>query len=347
MPNLAYSYVPRAAIGFPGVPTCPGGPAAALTALPNPIAPTWPQLYAAQVSIGVFPPGWAARELTWRLSSLRLSSVNFILSPSPVMQLADPTEKAQMSYHLGTAAGICTALGTLAPAPGGIYFPMLLTRAMSQGAIFNFANLQRADVLFFDMTIPPPLVAPPVFNNFVVWECKGHANNVGQAPLNPALAQATALTGITTLPGGAVLPFAAPPACYVASQIDVHLANYRLQITDPPNPGDIKQNLNNREMNLFLKTFYEPYMELFRGKASGAIKDFPGHRFYDLELLPNIRIGIDKDLFDIILEDKNDLCYEVGAILNNGFNNQDADRYWINSFGISVELENGWQVTQD
>ena len=76
MPTLAYHYVPRGNLPAPppGLPTCPGGPGAGLI-MPGPIQPGWPQLYNAQLRIGVYVgPPWDLPEMQWRMRSLDLAT---------------------------------------------------------------------------------------------------------------------------------------------------------------------------------------------------------------------------------------------------------------------------------
>jgi len=339
MPHLAYHYVAR-----PGN-TCVGPTSAQLVHLPNPITPGWPQLYAAQASIGVYPAGWAALEMTWRLSSLRLSSAPATLSPSPVIQQADPTEKGQLSYHIGTAAGIATGLFALAPGMGARFFPMFFTRAVTNGANFNFANLQRPDVLFFSVTLPgaggPPA---PMVNNIVVWECKGHANNAGQAPLVPALNQALALTAMTQLSGGGALAAPMAPVSYVASQIDVFFGNYRLQIIDPDKPGKNAQSIPMKSMNDFLKTFYDPFIEIISGAEKKKTKTFSKRRFVMVEIIPKIWFGLDEKIFKCIQKNEDDMSQEVGNILKEPYSNASPESFWITDNGLVTVLEKGWDI---
>jgi hypothetical protein len=339
MPHLAYHYVARPAN------TCVGPTSANLVHLPDPITPGWPQLYAAQASIGVYPAGWAALEMTWRLSSLRLSSTPAILSPSPVIQQADPTEKGQLSYHIGTAAGIATGLFALAPGMGARFFPMFFTRAVTNGAGFNFANLQRPDVLFFSVTLPgaggPPA---PVVNNIVVWECKGHANNAGQATLVPALNQALALTAMTQLPGGGALAAPMAPVSYVASQVDVFFGNYRLQIIDPDKPGKNAQSIPMKSMNDFLKTFYDPFVEIVAGAEKTRVKTFGGRKFITVEILPKIYFGLDQKIFKCVQQNAINMSIEIGSILKDGYKNAGTNSYWVMEFGLIIDLEKGWDT---
>lgn len=125
-------------------PVCvPGMPGWPFPAFPNPVSLSWPQLFNAQLRLGVYPPGWVINELTWRVLSLTLACVGprapavpaappavgaaAVLAPfpafgpancapSPVATGIDATEKGQLGYHIGTAVG-----GTLIPylAPSG------------------------------------------------------------------------------------------------------------------------------------------------------------------------------------------------------------------------------------
>ena len=346
MPNLIYNYVARGGLPLPppGFATCPAGPIAGLTVLPNPIAPTWPQLYNAQTSIGVYPPGWALWENRWRLSSLRIASIAGVgpMAPSVLVNAMDATEKGQIGYHIGTATGLRLAQMTYAGAAGTFYFPLALTRAQNLGALFNFSTAQRPDFVIFNITLPVGPPALPTINNFIVWECKGHINNVGQAPLGPALRQSLALTNMVNFPGAG--PLAAPmaPIAYAASQIDTLAPGYRLQATDPSKPVDDSEIISLDSMNVFLQKYYEPIAEMVSAKGYSK-RYYDEQHFMTFEVLPKIRIGLDEHIYNILFYLKpKDMTYKISEILNQGFINKNPEKVWINKLGISMELESGW-----
>ena len=343
MPNLPYFYRTRAAIGMGGAATCVGAPSAGLLAAPAVRVPTWPALVNAQLQLGIFPAGWVVEEMGWRINSLRVASTPLgaagAMAPSPVLDQVDPTERGQLAYHLGTAAGLEAALSLLAPGAGAFYFPFHLTRAQQNGATFNFATAQRPDLVIFSLVLPPVgVAAPPALSHFVVWECKGHANNVGVAPLAPALNQSLSLTHLTALPGAAPIPAAVVPAAQVASQIDRGGAAlpFRLQTADPSAEGEWGAELTPEAANCFLRAFYAPYLEAWENGIAPEIRPYDGRKFNTVMVSADTRVGIDAEIFALLSEySGEDLYQQIGSILKAGFRT-DRDEEWISATGISA-----------
>lgn len=342
MPTLPYSYV-HPQPGWPGPTTCGVGPAAGLIN-PGPLVGAWAALYNAQLTLGIFAPGWEAWEQMWRVSSFQLGACEAPglggMSPSPVVLSMDATERGQLAYHVGTGSGLAAALGLLNPGGAGArYFPFHLTRAQAAGAVFNFGVVQRPDLVLFSFD---PLAA--VLHHFVVWECKGHAANVGQAPLGPALGQSRALLNMTSFVGGAVLPVPRVPAAYVASQIDLAGAglSYRLQTTDPPNDGNHSLEASAGDADGFLRSFYAPYLAVLAVPTASS-RTYEEIRFRTVEVVPHVRFGVDQRIVDALTDGSTrPLHVRIGEILNQGYSNGSDDRF-ISTTGLLAELGSGWR----
>lgn len=352
MPNLSYGYLNRASFPVAGAATCVvGGPGAVLPGAGPLRVPTWPALLNAQHAMGIYPLGWANTEAAWRLSSVLCSSqakpFTNALCTSPVVDQADPTDKGQLSYHLGMAAGLEAGLALLNPGPG-VYFPFHLTRAEAWGGTFTYHTGQRPDLLLFSLGLPPAGVGgPPVLNHFVVWECKGRARYVGNAPLGEALVQSLSLATITALPFAGVAPLVGPfaPAAYVASKVDVQyaqsglpLADYRFQITDPEGVGGFGAMLPPEVANGFLRAYYAPYVEMLENGYYRDRRSYNGQHFETATILPNVRVGMESRLLAILTSPARDSLYlEVGAVLGE-LAPSSAQNEWINQTGISTEM---------
>jgi len=360
MPSILYAYTGRNHVGVPVPPpgTCAGGPGGNLPGVGLMFNPGWPALHHAQTVIGVYNMGAVsdAIEMAWRLSSFDLPTAENgagIMTPSPIVAELDPTETAQLSYHVGTAAGVALALAGLNPGPGATYFPYHLRRYQNAGGIFTFAPgaLLRPDLIFLSITVMLP-PAPSVLNHFVIWECKGHAGAVGQMPLGPALQQSLAVVDLMTLAG---LPFAMPfvgpvaPAAYVASQIDVFQPpphpsppQYRLQITDPGDPPRPGIELPEGPMNNFLRAYYTPFAQLLRSSPRRQRRTYDGTIFETLEIVPKIRFGLEASIYRSFVTESPTFTVDVGRALGAGFPNAAPDRVYVDRTGLSLELEDGW-----
>ena len=258
------------------------------------------------------------------------------MTPSPVVTMMDATEKGQLSYHAGTAAGLRLALSTLAPGAGAILLPFHLSRAIAHHAHFTYANASRPDLTVFSIVL-----AGPAFNYVVVWECKGHARNVGQAPLGAALNQSVAITGLTALPGGAVLPAPVIPAAFVASQVDVVGGAYRLQATDPSPPSGGFPIKPEHFLKL-LQAYYAPFIEVLNSSGDRSARTYEGRLFETVEIIPKIRFGMDAEIYAALFSQSSDVSSDIGRVLSAGYKNLTPDELWIDETGLSLELEKGW-----
>ena len=259
----------------------------------------------------------------------------------------DATEKGQLSYHAGTAAGLTLAEMALAPGPGAVYWAVHLTRYQAGGGNFNFAGPMRPDLVLLSMQ--PPLAPPYVVNHIVIWECKGHATNQGQAPLGPALQTIRrAVINVTTMPG-APFPvfFPAPivPAAYVASQVDVFPAvagNYRLQATDPSGPPPIGTEFGEEPMNNFFRFDHAPFAQILRANTQRQQRNYDGTLFETLEVMPKIRFGMEASLYRAFVAQSATFTSDVGRAIAAGFPNMAPDSVFVDPTGLSLELEAGW-----
>ena len=258
------------------------------------------------------------------------------MAPSPVVTAMDGTEKGQLSYHAGTAAGLMLAQAHLAAGAGALYFPFLLTRAIMSGGAFTFANALRPDLVLY--SIGPALAA---LNHFIVWECKGHALNMGHAPLGPALNQSYSVTNMTVLPGGAALPAPLAPAAYIASQVDTFYGDYRLQTTDPADGGGPPFPLEPEEKKFapFLRAYYGPFHEILSKAGLRIGRRYDGRPFVTTEIIPNVRFGLDLAIYDAFDDDPTAFAARIVNAISTPYRNTDPDEVWVNATGLSVELE--------
>jgi hypothetical protein len=352
MPDLDYAYVNRAAVHGPfGLPSCvPGGPGANLPGIPSPFQPAWPALYHAQLVFGVYVgPPWDQPELEWRTRSLDLSTNPppgigpGIMSPSPIVEQMDATEKSQLSYHAGTAAGLTFALTSLNPGPvGAVYFAFHLTRFQHNGGAFTFAPgvHLRPDLVLVSISMPA------IVNHIVIWECKGHAIPAGQAPLGPALQQSAAVVNVTALPGvpPVVLPAPMGPAAYVASQVDVTGVprRYRLQVTDPSGPPPTAIEIPEDPMSNFFRAYYAPFAQILHSNPRREQRNYDGTIFETLEIGPKRRFGMEASLYRAYVAQSATFAGDVARAIGAGFSNAAPDSVFVGPTGLSFELEKGW-----
>ena len=369
MPNFAYNF-----LGGGGA--CAAGPGQTLPGLPAPIFLTYPQLINAQLRLGVYPPGWVADEMAWRTYSFVITVAPLAaaggmppmpaagiggvgaaavaavggpnLPPSPVAIGVDTTEKGQLGYHMGTAVG-----GSLIEylfLPGGVggfttWYPFHLSRAVANGGVFNYATLQRPDIVIYAVN---PLTL--VLHRFVVWENKGHCINFGgAAAIAPALAQAQSLTNMTSIPGNPALgvfggtPCALfPPHCYVASMVDLTGVggNFRVQVIDPPGPSKSALKLSEREADNFLKGYYAPFVEAIK-TGSAVLRKYDGRSFLTINLPKQVSFGLDEAIFRAWSR-KESFAAEVGRILSVPYVMSSPTKVYLHATGISTEIPSNW-----
>ncbi|MGC4067353.1 MAG: hypothetical protein QM784_22460 [Polyangiaceae bacterium] len=374
MPDFVYNFLGGGgAMGGP----CAAGPGSNLPGLPNPIALTWPQLLNAQLRLGVYPGGWVADELAWRVYSFTITvaplaaagglpggppgggvvpgvavgGVMANLAPSPVAVGVDTTERGQLGYHMGTAVGGALAQYLFLPLGAGAatgWYSFHLSRAIANGGVFNFANAMRPDIVIFAVN---PLTL--VVHRFVVWENKGHCVNFGGlAAIGPALLQAQSLTAVTTIPGNPGLGGGAGPVvlggpwapnCHIASQVDLNGVggNFRVQTVDPPNDTDRTPSLSAKDMSNFLRGYYAPFVEALRTSAS-AVRYYGERAFRTVELPKNVRLGLDDEIYKAWLSGGASFATEVGQIHSASYKMQSRETIYIHETGISTEVPGRW-----
>lgn len=349
MPSLTYNYLTRAGVGLPAGGSCGFGTVGAALNVAGPFVPTWAELgnAANALAVQVGPP-WDLLELQWRARSYQLALNPLVgagqLAPSPLVLQMDATEKGQLSYHVGTAAGLALARATLAPGGGGAqWWEFHLSRFLAAGGQCNFVGLQRPDLMLCSVTPNPGGIT---FNYGAVWECKGHAINAGPATLGPALNQSLALTAVTALPG--YLPFGGPiaPAAWVASKIDVFHGNYRLQVVDPADPPGHPVQFGVKQAAAFYRAYYGPRAAVIRA-GDDETREYDDRDFITTELIPGYRMGLDRDICKALDKSDAKLVETVYRSLAKGFANQDPERVWVSGTGFSLELGKEWYYAKD
>lgn len=358
MPNFHYNFVG----GFP----CAGpGPGAVLAGFPNPLPLAAAQLMNAQLRLGVYPPGWVADEMNWRIYAFCIGCMivpgGAILAappavgaapapvpvpviggvanlpPSPVANGVDATEKGQIGYHMGTVVGgaLGPYLATIGPG-GTLWFAFHLSRAQNYGGVFTFGGAGRPDIVLF-------AVNPATLNvyNWVVWENKGHCGNVGPAPLAQALAQAQMLQNVTVLPGGAPIVPPRVPDAHIASQVDVFHGNYRAQTIDPPMKSRPPFQLPKNRADDFFRAYYGFLLEGL-GKKQIQKNNYDGRLFQTIELAKEVRLGLDNEIYQALALNKPGLSKVVAKATQGGYRNATPDTVYVDPTGISVELPKLW-----
>lgn len=376
MPSFGYTFT------APGA-GCAAGPGAPLVAAPSPILLGYPQLLNAQLRLGIYPGGWVVDELTWRTICLVISCAPLaaaggvpgaappagvapgvpvagalagLIPASPVAAGVDATERGQLGYHMGTGVG--GSLGEYLAAPAGaLWFPFHLSRAQANGGIFGFANAQRPDIVTFAVT--PPGAGPPGgpggpvpwVHFYVVWENKGHCVNFGGAmAIAPALAQAQSLVNMTSIPGNPALGVVGgtacaptPPACYVASQVDLTGVggNFRVRTIDPSFPPRPPLLLSTKDASDFFRAYYAPYVEAVQKGPSQRRVQYGKSWFRTIELPKEVRFGLDEEIFKAITSHRSDLAFAIGQVLAGGYRFP-PNTVHVHETGISVEVPPNW-----
>jgi hypothetical protein len=372
MPNFHYRYHNR--------PGCPVSFEAAPLAAPLPgplawghnrVAITYPQLMNAALRLGVYPGAlWNVDEMNWRIRSFLIAfapvaaaggipappapgpdgpQVAMVpapgaadLPPSPVAVGVDGTERGQIGYHIGTAAGghLASCLDPTqggGPIPGILWFFWHLSRAQNNGGAFNFATAQRPDIVGFS-------VDPAAnWHSLVVWENKGHCQQAGgPAALDAALAQAQSLTHCTAVPGGMALGGYVgglwPVDAWLASMVDVFHGNFRVQVADPPGKSKGPKKSGKRELNNFLKAYYDPFVSALKTRSTKRVYD--DKTFRVITLAKNVVLGLDAKIYRAFRG--GNLASIVGKATSGGYANRTPEQTWVDPTGISVELPRGW-----
>lgn len=346
MPSFTYDYLDRATVGVPGAETCAAGTIGAALDFVGPYSPTWAELAGAAnaVAVSVGPP-WDLREARWRAFSFRLGLNPFAggapgapLAPSPLVVQMDATEKGQLSYHVGTAAGLALAWTALAPGGGAEWWEYHLSRFLNAGGQCNFAGALRPDLVLLSVT---PLVAGATLNYCAVWECKGHAINAGPTKLRKGLRQALALTGVTVLPGNIALPGPIAPVAKVASKVDVYYGNYRLQVVDPGDPPNDPIKLDTGQAAAFYRSYYTSRAGVIR-ESGAKTRAYDGIDFVTTELIPGYWMGLEERIFTALAKSDAELVETVCEVVRKGFANKDPERVWVSRTGFSLELGDEW-----
>jgi hypothetical protein len=330
---------------------------------------TYPELLNAQLRLGVYPGGgWNVDEMNWRLYSFLIGFERVAIAgigipaaavapgpdavpvalapvvgaanlpPSPVALGVDSTELGQIGYHIGTAAGghLACCMDSNGPA-GTLWYFFHLSRALSNGGAFTFANGMRPDIVGF--SVHP---GTGVWHSLVVWENKGHCNNAGIVPLDHALDQANSITHCNMLPGGvpaAGLGWGAwAPDAWVASMVDLFHGHFRVQIGDPIGEKSEPRTYGQDGLNKFLKVYYEPFVEIIRKKSTRRV--YYGKSFYTVELARGVVLGLDADIYSAFGSSK--LSASVAMATLKGYRNDTPQIVWVDQTGISVEVSKDW-----
>jgi len=365
-------------LGFAG--PCAVGPGAPLTGIPASISLTWPQLLNAQLRLGVYPVGWVNDELIWRtisfvISCSPLAAVGglpgavppLFVAPgvpaaggaanvpvSPVALGVDATERGQLGYHMGTGVGGSLAeylaINAAAAAPTTHWYPFHLSRAQTNGGVFNFATAQRPDIVIYSVDTGGGAV---FVWDFVVWENKGHCVNFGgAAAIAPALVQAQSLTGMTVIPGNPTLGIAGgtpvggvwPPDCHIASQVDLLGGNFRVQTVDPIGSSPKRHQFSPKGSDDFLRGYFSPFIEAVTRGPQPRERIYNKRKFRMIELPKEVKFGIDDEIVKAWLRKgpSGTFSKEVNSILAEGFKIDSPNTLYIHETGIAVEISNRW-----
>ncbi len=331
MPNINYQYNTLVAIGFAPLPVppilCQPAQQGALIGLAPQIAATWPQLHnAAMTTAALAGPGYLNnRETLWRINGFRTASRMLgggNLRVTPNYLACDPTEKAQLSYLLGSTL-CCLVAERTAVALGGVGN--------------NPANLMHYSRFILQLIAPVMIVGggrpdyiSQIGGTFQVWEAKGIANG-GNAVLRRALNQAQNVLIIG--PG--------QPASYIA--VLTHLDpnnNWRIRVADPPGQQDEKPHDASEQGKLY-RAYYEPWVEMI--KTSNPTEEKKGNKiFVTFELIHNdMFVGLDQEIYSIFMKSEDDplqLYEKIAGILKNNYKLQDDEETYVNTNGLYCRL---------
>ena len=351
------------------------GPGAPLAGFPNPIALTPAQLINAQLRLGIYPGGWVADEINWRIYAFCIGCIAVAggggpaipgvppgvgvavgapvaggaanLPVSPVGAGVDATEKGQIGYHMGTAVGgsILPFMATVGPLPATQWYSFHLSRAIINGGAFTLAG-GAPDIVAF--AVQPTGPGAATVHNWVVWENKGHCVNFGGfAAIAPALAQAQTLLNMTSIPGNPALgivggtPVAPPwvPNTHIASQVDTFFGNFRVQTIDPPTKSRKSITLSPRQSDAFFRAYYGFLIEAIKRRRTQ--RRYDGRLFQTAEYAKKIRIGLDDRIYRSL--GKAGLSRAVAKATGQGYKNSKPETIYVDPTGISVEIPKSWR----
>lgn len=342
MPNIPYNYDTLNAIGWPvpaapvapGVTTCgPGSTAAGIAGLPNPLVVPGAAVANAVLANGVYLGGaLSVDEMAWRTNAIRtavtVAGGNMVISPT--FPLLDPTEKTNLSFHVGNmcAAVVAQFLPLL---PGPLIY-MLFRR---------FQAVAGPGAVAFVSGLRPNYISFTALPTFQIWQAIGRtqAGN-GLGARRGGFSQTLAVGNV----------FGAIPDAYIASLAignGVAGAQWRIRLTDP-GQGAVA-DVPPRMLDSLYREYYRPWIELLGAGDPQKVR-YAGAE-YNVVAVPeaDLRVGLNIGIQAILAQSgtpPGQVSKEIVDFLQKGVKNEDSETQYANRNALFTEIPGNWLVKE-